>query len=177
MATIKSSNTRKTASSGKAGRTSTAKSASRLARNVPEPVKLATLPDGHPALRAAAVWMDDYNAKMRAAQERIDARTAAEVAKRRRGLQFSNDQATKLIHRVEDLGTMLASVAQLGFWIDSSDSRESNAASVALDAVSILGALRADAIIRAMGGCGVGNYAEELAELTGNGQAQGSRDE
>lgn len=88
-------------------------------------------------------------------------------AKPKTTVTLSKVQAEDLANEAVRLGMMASAVRRLSWMVEDADQETQCAGSVALEAISILGAFSADYIVRAVGGYGVGNYHDELEKYAG----------
>jgi hypothetical protein len=92
---------------------------------------------------------------------------AGEPTKRKpEGLRLPEREAQKLGFAINRLASKFAAIHRIAWHMEDLDRHERNAAATAVDAMSELGAMEADAITRSLGQMEAGFFADEVAFLT-----------
>jgi hypothetical protein len=81
-------------------------------------------------------------------------------------LKLSEGEARKLGFAINDLASKFAAIHRVAWHMEDLDRDERNAAATAVDAMSQLGAMEADAISRSIGQTEMGFFGDEVAFLT-----------
>jgi hypothetical protein len=82
------------------------------------------------------------------------------------GLRLAEREAQKLGFKLNDLASKFAAIHRIAWHMEDLDRDERNAAATAVNAMSQLGAMEADAITRSMGLMEAGFFGDEVAFLT-----------